>query len=305
MRIVILSQIDYASSGFKLYNALKRHTAHEVYLFSGAANNKLQHPTNNIVTNGNRSKVQRIVDSADILHFKGDWPPNTGYLGLRIPEKPIVLTTSGSFFRKKEHGGIGKFCTTDYGRAKLKTSFETDLLYPEYSNIWTPHPIDSDNEPNIWTRSNFPVFMHIPSNAIRKGTAFVEKVFAILRTRIKCETHVISGITFKESVKAKRRATIYFDQFVVGFYGNAAIEAMQWGIPVVCWLSPLAIAQAKGQLNNCPIINEDQSDPEHTAERVIVALKDMSLSAETKYWCDSHHGYAAVAGQWNHLYNCL
>jgi len=304
MKVVLLSKIDYAGSAFKLMQALKRHTDIDVQLFSGKPQNKLNHPTNVLVTNNNLHKVQRQVNEADIIHFKGDWPPVDGYLGLKLPKgKPIVLTTSGSFFRKREFGGLGVYNTSEYKNVTLKTSFETDLLYPEYSDIWTPHPIDSEDKANIWERTLSPVFMHIPSNAARKGTPFVEKVFDIIRDRMrKAETHIVSGITFKESIKLKRRASVYFDQFRVGFYGNSALEAMQWGIPVVCWLSPMALQQANGQLKDCPIINEDMSDPEGTAMRVIKAIESPMLSHLTKEWCDNKHSYKAVAKQWSKLY---
>lgn len=307
MKIVLLSRIDYAGSAFKLFQALKRHTDFDVQLFSGAAQNKSNHPTNVLVTNNNLHKVQQQVNEADILHFKGDWPPTDGYLGLKIPKnKPIVLTTSGSFFRKKEYGGIGRYSNDDYKNVTLKTSFEADLLYPEYSDIWTPHPIDSEDKPNTWQRGSSPVFMHIPSNAARKGTPFVERVFDEIRDVMrKSETHIVSGITFKESIKLKQRASIYFDQFKVGFYGNSALEAMQWGIPVVCWISPMAIEQANGQLNGCPIINEDESDAIKTAMKAIRSIENPKVSLQTKEWCDSKHSYKAVAKQWVDLYRKL
>lgn len=306
MKIVILSKNDYAGSAFKLFNAIKRHTDHDVDLFTGVPQNRLGHPVNRYVKNCNRKEVQAVVNCADILHFKGDWPIENIYLGLIIPNKPIVVTTSGSFFRKKKYNGLGKYTYKDYARATLKTSFETDLLYPEYSDIWTPHPIDSDKVPILWNYNGKPpVFMHIPSTPKRKGTDFVAEVFSILRKKIECKTEIITGVDFKTAYNAKKRATVYFDQFVVGFYGNSALEAMQWGIPVVCWISPWAIEQAKGKLEGCPIINEDRSDPEGTANRVLQALKDPTLSVRTKQWSVDKHGYTAIAKQWDALYKSI
>lgn len=304
MRIVLLSRIDYAGSAHKLFCALKRHTDFTLDLFSGNPENRFYHPTNIIVTKENKSNIQAILDQADIVHFKGDWPPVRDYLNLNIPNKPVVMTTSGSFFRKKEHKGIGLYSNKDYNQipVTLKTSFEPDLLYPEYSDIWTPHPIDSDEQPVLWKQNGKPIFMHIPSTPGRKGTGFVQKVFDILKSKIDCDTYIKTGITFKEAVAMKKKATIYFDQFEVGFYGNSALEAMQWGIPVVCWLSPWAISQANGQLEGCPIINEDKSNPEKTANRIISLLEDKDLSRKTKAWCDAKHGYKAIANQWKELY---
>jgi len=305
MKVVILSQIDYAGSAYKLFQAIKRHTDIDINLFSGRPDNRLGHPLNNLVHDGNRNDVQRIVNKADILHFKGDWTPDDGYLGLTIPVKPIVLTTSGSFFRKPEHGGIGKYTSKDYRRTTLRTSFEPDLLYPEYSNIWTPHPIDSDNKPILRRQTVNPVFYHIPSSPERKGTDFVMKVFDILRKRLACRAYITTGVDFVTSEALKKLSSIYFDQFFVGFYGNSALEAMQYGIPTVAWISPLAVSQANGSLDGCPVINEDRSDPMQTAQRIISIFKDESLALRTKQWTDTVHGYRAVASMWNQIYKSL
>lgn len=306
MKVIILSYIDYAGSAYKMFHAIKRHTDIDINLFSGRPENNLKHPIHNLLHDGNREAVQELLHEADIIHFKGDWPPNDGYLGLKIPNKPIVITTSGTFFRKKAYGGFGKFTVKDYYRATLKTSFEPDLLYPEYSDIWTPHPIDSDDKPNIANCPDVPFFLHMPTTRTRKGTEFVEKVFARLRQLIPCRTKIISGLTFKESQEMKKDCTIYFDQFVVGFYGNSALEAMQWGIPVVNWISPTAIVQAKGKLDGCPIINEDQSNPERTAVRVVNILNQHDAwSIQTKQWTNRMHGYKTIAKLWRKLYEHL
>jgi len=305
MKVIMLSQIDYAGSAFRTFEAIRRYTNININLFSGPPDNHLNHPIWNLVTKANRPLLQKLVNEADILHFKGDWPPLDGYLGLKIPDKPIVLTTSGTFFRKKIHGGFERFTVKDYYRATLKTSFEPDLLYPEYSDIWTPHPVDSDNKAIIKRDNSIPFFCHIPSTPERKGTEFVKRVFEILKRKINCRAEVITGVNFNQSLQIKQSVSIYFDQFMVGFYGNAALEAMQWGIPVTAWISPDAISQAKGKLKNCPLINEDQSDPLATAGRIIAAYRDQSLTEATKKWCDSIHGYKAIAEIWVKLYQSL
>lgn len=305
MKVIILSQIDYAGSAYKLFKAIKTHTDIDINLFSGRPENALNHPIHNLVVDSNRQAVQALVNNADILHFKGDWSPDDGYLGLKIPDKPIVLTTSGSFFRKREHGGLERYTAKDYKRATLKTSFEPDLLYPEYSDIWTPHPIDSEDKPMLGLQTANPIFMHIPSSPERKGTDFVKKLFAVLEKRIKCRTEVVTGVNFEKAQALKKISTIYFDQFFVGFYGNSALEAMQYGIPTAAWISPMAIRQAEGQLKNCPVINLDPTDAYWAADRVINALGMADLQKWTKRWCDDVHGYRAIAAQWMKLYTQL
>lgn len=305
MRVIILSQIDYAGSGFKMFHAIRRHNEDIwINLFSGKPDNNYCHPVHNLVYNENRAAVENLLKTVDIIHFKGDWPPRNGYLDMNIPQKKIVITTSGSFFRKKEHGGLGTFTVNDYGRVNLMTSFEPDLLYPEFSDIWTPHPIDCEDKP-ILPRPRKPVFLHMPTTEARKGTDFVRQVFDILKSKIDCETIIASGMRFTQAAAMKQNVTVYFDQFFVGFYGNSALEAMQWGVPVCAWISPMAIEQAKGKLKGCPVINEDMSDPERTAARVIKVIEDDNLKRRTKAWCNRVHSFRSVAKQWRTLYEHL
>lgn len=306
-KVVILSIIDYAGSGFNILSAVRRHTDIDIILFGGPPNNKYLHPTYVVVNNSNKKLIQEEINRADILHFKGDWPPEDGYLGMQIPkDKPIIITTAGSFFRKKIiPTGIERFMVADYGRATLKTSITPDLLYPEYSDIWTPHPIDSETKLNIWHKPEIPYFLHVPSSPLRKGTEFVKSVFEVLKKKIKCKTEIITNVDWHTARSVKKNATIYFDQFVVGFYGNSALEAMQYGIPVVNWISPRAIEQSKGKLNGCPVVNCSQKSAEKAAMMVLEAMEDPTLSQRTKEWCDKVHGYRATAKQWNQLYENL
>jgi len=305
MKVVMLSVIDYAGSAYKMYEAISRYTDINIQLFSGMPENRLNHPVNVLVTDKNRAMVQAEVNSADILHFKGDWPPIDGYLGLRIPDKPIVLTTSGSFFRKRSQGGFEKYTARDYYRATLKTSFETDLLYPEYSDVWTPHPIDCDDKPILVRQTACPIFQHIPSSPERKGTKFVSRLFIEIKLRLSCRTEIITGVNFQQATEMKKISTVYFDQFFVGFFGNSALEAMQYGIPTCAWISPQAISQAKGKLADCPVINLNPADITGSVEKILSVYNDDSLSLKTKKWCDDVHGYRATAERWEKLYKSL
>lgn len=307
MKITMLSKIDWTASGHRLHDAIKQHTDHDIEIWTGPYHNKLQHPNQtNIVKSRNRAKVQQRINDSDIIHLKGDWPPNNGYLGLKITHKPIIITTSGSFFRKKEHGGHGTFHSGQYMNATVKTSFETDLLYPEYSDIWTPHPIDSDNQSIEWKWSDPPILMHTPTNRATKDTAFILKVFQHVKSMRKVEIILLEKLPFRKVVEMRKKATIFFDQFMVGFYGNSALEAMQYGIPTAAWLSPMATAQASGALKGCPVISSEKSVRGWTNMILKVLDNDLAtLSQKSKQWCDNVHGYKAIAKQWDELYKSI
>ena len=325
MKILMLAEIDYAASGHKLCDAINKHTEHEIEIWTGPYHNKLKHPNQtNIITRRNVRDVQKRVNRADIVHVKGDWIARDGYLGLRIQHKPTVQTTSGSFARKIADGGYGKFHPTGYSHVTLRTSFEPDLLYPEYSDIWTPHPIDSIGKNVEWTFPDVPVLIHTPTTRIRKNSAFAEKVFELVRAKREIEVRVIEGVSFEEAVRRRKESTIFFDQFLVGFYGNSALEAMQYGIPVSAWISKEATEQANGQLKECPIIRlpldmyqvktvEEKTEMYMYAEmwaELIIKILDhdksiKDISRRTKQWCDSKHSYQSVAKQWDALYKSI
>jgi len=298
VRITILSIKDYAGSGYKLAEAIGRHTDHVVHFYTGRYKNVFNHPTGVHVTRENVADVQGIVDSSDIVHVKGDWPANDGYLGLKIMHKPTVQTVGGGFFRKKSHGGLERYKPGDYN-ATLKTAFTPDLCYNGYSDIWTPHPIDSNAVQNTWTKPPIPVLLHMPSNKAKKDTRFAVQVMEEVKRNIPCEIRVITGVDHKTSIEEKKRATIYFDQFKVGFYGNSAIEAMQYGVPTACYI----IDPAMKYIEHSPIIS-GVKNAEIMAGGIINILQSSmeELSARTWEWCNGVHSYRAVARQWNDLY---
>jgi glycosyltransferase involved in cell wall biosynthesis len=312
LKITMLSEIDYAGSGYKIMKAVSDHTNHDITLFSGAPQNSLGHPTKNLVMPDNMAEIQKRIDESDIVHIKGDWPARDGYLGFNIMHKPTVQTVCGSFFRKKgleEHSfeGWEKWPMSDF-KATLKTAFTLDLNYPDYSDIWTPHPTDSSGKPNLWKYRSKPIFIHMPTHRGRKDTPFILKVFKRLQKEIDCEVRLIEGVTYEEAMEQRMEATIFFDQFRVGFYGNSAIEAMQYGIPTACWISDKAIEQGKGKMDGCPVINAPKN-VDAWVERVKYIVSEepymRAISSVTKEWCDKWHSYESIAEQWDNLYKQL
>lgn len=304
----MLSKKDFCASGYKICEALKKD--HDIKLVALRHNYSLGHPYDIILNDENRKHVQAIIKESDIIHIKGDWPAGKKYMGFDISEKHVVQTVSGGLFRKKEDRGYEKFLMKSYQSNKLNTAMTPDLCYPEYSNIWTPHPINSDQEEIIWDKKRIPLLLHAVVNKGRrsvKGTDFVMNLFARISSQIHCETRIVTGISYSELLEMKKRCTIYFDQFGVGFYGNSAIEAMQYGIPVCAWISPKAYQQERGKLLGCPVITLPEKNVLSWSEKIINILESdmIYLAMRTKHWCDRIHGYKAVREQWNKLYESI
>jgi hypothetical protein len=299
MNIVILSIADYAGSGFKMSQAISKY--HNVQLYAGMGSNVFDIDTMAKPI----SSAQPDIDKADIVHLKGDWPPSSyEQIGLKISHKPIVQTVGGSFFRKVKYGGLGRFKAKDYETCALRTSLTPDLLYPEYKGILTPHAIDCLGVSN--TFKNGDIITHIPSNTSKKGTEFIENVIRLISRTFDVKYYRHTDIQHKDSVSIKSESFMYFDQFVVGAYGNAAIEAMQFGIPTACYLSKMSIEQADGLFDDCPIITADLRTRDWYYKLKDVLNSDVSgLSKRTKEWCDKNHSYEAVGRMWDKLYRTL
>ncbi len=307
MKITMLSVADWAGSGCKLCEAINRHTEHDIELIVQKGN-MFGHPQGLRLRKINRSVIRKKILKADIIHLKGDWPPTANYIGLFIGNKKKIITTSGGWMRKKEYGGMGRFETQmrQYKKA-FCTSFEPDLLYPDYpGDVWIPHPIDSIGKENIWTQPEIPIIAHSPSNRGSKHTDFLLEVLNKLKKRVKFKLDIIENVSFNEAVERRKGATLFADQFKVGWYGNSAIEAMQFGIPVVNWISPMSIRQGPELIKSCPVISTDKTIESYAKLLEQVLTNDMQeLSNATKKWCDEVHSYQAIAKQVNQIYKSL
>ena len=295
MRVTIVSFMDFCGSGHKLYEALRPH--HDVEIFVGAHHNPFGHPTKNVVDARHCKQVQKRLDASRVIIIKGDFPHAVYEREWLVRfNRPTVIMVTGSFFRKKIHGGFERFPLAMY--KGLRVSSDTGLLYPEYSDTWTPMPIDCEKEPITWKQSN--ILTHSPTDVNKKNSEFLFRVFDNISSRRSVVIDLIQNVSFAEAVERRKKSTIFFDQFKVGFYGNSALEAMQWGIPVACYLRPSPL------LKDCPVLNFELSVHKYADEVCRVLDSDMSqLSRDTKAWCDRYHSYSAVAKKWGEVFAML
>ena len=201
MKVIILTKADFAGSGYKMYEAISRYTDIEVDFWGKRHGNKYKHPGKNIVGSKSQYTLQEIIDEADIVHLKGDWPPHDAYMGMKILHKSIVQTVGGSFFRKRKDGGLERWENMSYFDAcAVRTAFTPDLLYPEYGDTWTPHPIDSDDQFILWKKGNPPVLTHMPTSPKKKDTPFIMDVFEKIKETMDIEVMYVRGVPFSEAV---------------------------------------------------------------------------------------------------------
>jgi hypothetical protein len=119
-----------------------------------------------------------------------------------------------------------------------------------------------------------PLVVHAPSAPVAKGTPAVLIAIEQLKKKYDFEFVLIQGMPRKKALEIVQAADIYLDQFIIGYYGMAAIEAMAFGKPVLCYLKPSLIHEVPPDL---PIIN---ANPDNLAEILEPLLQDGKLRQE-------------------------
>ena len=350
MNIVVLAKKDFGNSAFQMVQAVRKMTDHRIHLVVAQHGNYedgqqyydhciadhefplLTKPESNrsvqeVISERKRiivkikkdlSAVQKLINEADIIHWKGDWLPGDHFTRyLSIPLHKTIVSVSGSGFRRRgkarhHTAQLAWFSIDEYvKKSDFRTAFTPDLNYPEFKGVYTQQAIDSTSQPYLWKNSARPVIAHSPSNRCKKGTDIFLKAIAELRnSRFEFDVDIIENVTKQECVERKKKATIFFDQVGVGFYGNAALEAMQFGIPTIAGIPDSSVKQSSGKLTrqNCPVITIKP-----TVESMVTAIERLlcpplfcpkmeTVSQKTKEFCDGFHSYEAVGTMWDEIY---
>jgi glycosyltransferase involved in cell wall biosynthesis len=126
------------------------------------------------------------------------------------------------------------------------------------------------------------------------------KTIKELRKKYKFEFRLIQGLPRREALYLMQRADIFLDQFVIGYHGMAALEAMALGKPTLCYIKPSAIGKYP---TDFPIVN---ASPDDLAEVLEPLLKDGELRSEigrkSRAYVEKYHDATKVAHQLVDIY---
>lgn len=175
--------------------------------------------------------VRDLAEQADLIHLNNS---EVAYRRFRL-RKPALLHHHGSLFRSDPKRML------DISRQMrfVQAVSTIDLQRPAPDILhWLPSAYDVDDlaafgeahkrEPDGHIR-----IVHCPTNREFKGTALlIDAVKALQAERIKVDLRIIENVKWTDSLHAKARADIVFDQLAYG-YGCNSIEAWCMGKPVV------------------------------------------------------------------------
>lgn len=250
---------------------------------------------------------------------------------LKLCGKKVVLSTYGADVRTRERTlalgrynccmecpVVGRGCVCDERRwaanyrhllrwadAVLSMGDMTEYTPGSRNDIFF-WPVDTDEIPFVGAEPHEgPVrIVHAPNHRHYKGTRYLEAAVASLQVEgLPVELRIVEKVPRTEVIRACREADIVADQFVVGFHGYFAVEAMALGKPVVCFVrKPAEYLPA----SDCPIVN---ADPDNLAGVLRELVRDGPRRAELggrgRRFVESHFSLQAFGRRMDAVYRGL
>jgi glycosyltransferase involved in cell wall biosynthesis len=153
--------------------------------------------------------------------------------------------------------------------------------------------------------------LHAPNHPMIKGTDDLIKAIELLkREGLDIELNLLRGVPNNEIQSAMADADLVADQFVMGWYGMFAIEAMSMGKPVLCYLrEDLIKLFVKAGLvieGEIPLVNTDLLD---IASRIKWAYNNReeikAIGKKGREYVQNHHSTAQVGRNFAKILNEL
>lgn len=144
------------------------------------------------------------------------------------------------------------------------------------------------------------LIVHSPTAFVAKGTPAVLKAVEKLKSEYEFEFQLLYNLPHQEVLRVVKSSDIFLDQFVIGSYGMAAVEAMAFGKPVVCYIKDSLI---KNYPPDFPVINANQ---ENLVEVLRNFLKDGNLRKEigkkSREYVEKYHSMEILGNKLLEIY---
>lgn len=280
--------------------------------------------------------AEAAIREADVVHWHFGFPAWIKDAGLpyaALLNKPRIVEFWGSDIRVPEvasrdnpsiralYSDPGADDPSSYQRSRAtqvkfaRYGFECLIPGPELlayvqSDLF-PSPfktvaglILSDFSPNYPDpRRRRPVVVHMPSSLPIKGTPAVLRAIDQLKAHYDFEFRLIHGAPRAEALAAVRDCDIFLDQFVIGSYGAAALEAMAFGKPAVCYIKDTLLPQLPTDI---AFVNANQ---DNLAQVVAALLEDgqrrYDVGRQSRAYVEKYHDAHQVAKQLLAIYQEL
>jgi glycosyltransferase involved in cell wall biosynthesis len=298
-------------------------------------NTSSKNPIKWIVTKINYwRKVKKLIDWADVLHYTWDsallndfdlkWAKRSGktifieWLGSDIRDLAVFEKYnefSNLFFVGKTPKEILETSVSSFrNQSKFLKYNAIPVLCPEMS-IYLNRLIFTDGAKLLMQRMNttdfqchFPLatrgkllIVHSPSNKSIKGTEYILPAIEELSKDFDFEFRLLHNVSRAEALKSVSECDIFIDQILIGSYGSAAMEAMSYGKPVMCYIMPEVFQS--GLPSECPIVN---SNPTNIKDQLKILIKNGNLRNEigkkSRAYMEKYHDADTIAPKLLQMY---
>ncbi|MCM8821279.1 MAG: glycosyltransferase [Candidatus Omnitrophica bacterium] len=148
-----------------------------------------------------------------------------------------------------------------------------------------------------------PVIVHTPTKPVLKGTHSVLNAIERLKKNHCFEFRLIQNLSHADTLQAIRHSDIFLDQFVIGAHGMAALEAMAFGKPVVCYIKPSLVSIYPPDL---PIINANQDNLVQILEKLITdGEKRNEIGKKSRNYVEKYHDAVNLAVELKRIYSTV
>jgi hypothetical protein len=142
---------------------------------------------------------------------------------------------------------------------------------------------------------------HAPNHGHFKGTRLlVEAIDRLVEEGERIELVSVQGVSNKKVIELFSTSHVVADQFVAGFHGYTALEAMAMAKPVLCFLRG---DQMMVDPATCPIINTRPDDLYDVLKKCLRGELDLrAIGQRGRCYVEKHYSLEAVAARLGKLY---
>lgn len=209
--------------------------------------------------------------------------------------------------------GVSCICDEQTGKANIEQIREHatamnamgDMLaYVPGSRNMHYWPIDLEKIAYVGVRKDWgkPLrIAHVPNHTHFKGTSYLDDAVQRLRD----EGHEIEllraqAVPNERVLEIYAQADLVADQFIAGFHGYAALEAMSLGKPVLCYLRNTDMMLAP---ESCPIINVNPDSLYDILKQILTGGMDLiEIGLCSRHYVEAHYSMYAVASRLGDMY---
>ncbi|WP_342727930.1 glycosyltransferase [Bradyrhizobium sp. B097] len=209
----------------------------------------------------------------------------------------------------------GKFCvcTTEMhassinrlkGRATAQIAMGDMVTYVPGCRDMHYWPIDASKlaaRPPVYKAGDVLRVAHAPNHGHFKGTRLlIEAIDRLVKEGEKIELVSVQGVPNKKVIELFGASHVVADQFVAGFHGYTALEAMAMAKPVLCFLRDDRMMVDPA---TCPIINTRPDEIYGVLKRCLRGELDLNeIGKAGRRYVEAHYSLQAVAARLGRLY---